>query len=145
MPVTGLKISVDELHLLLEAAYLYTDRMERDKAREIFEGVEELRPDAEIVAIGLGNLSLLEGKQTEALKHFKRALSLNPKSALVHAQLGDLYHCMGKKEEALAELKQAKELEPKGAAAEYADGVEKCIAAGIVYKGQKDAATAKKK
>jgi tetratricopeptide (TPR) repeat protein len=132
MPL-NIKLSTEELKLLLEAGYVLIDRREFAKAKEVFEGVVAVGQAADVARMGLAQVLMIEGNAKEAEKQLKEAAKANPKSAHVHAQLGELYHTMGKKEEALAALKQAEGLDPNGSAGRYARSVREAVEQGIAY------------
>ena len=130
-----LQLAPEELRLLLEAGYLATERREWVKAKEIFEGVQAIGRGADVAAVGLANLHLIQSNPKEAEKLLKDAIKSNPKNAYAHALLGELLHTLGKKEESLEILKKARDLGDP-AAAQMASAVEEAVTTGVAYKYQ---------
>jgi len=130
----NVKLSTEELRLLLETGYLLAERREWQKAKEVFEGVQALGQAAEVASMGLADLHLVLGNAKDAEKALKAALKASPQFALAHAQLGELCHTQGRKEEAIASLKKAEELDPQGTAGEFARSVLKVMDLGVAYK-----------
>lgn len=130
----NMKLSTEEVRLLLESGYLLMERREYAKAREVFEGVEAIGHGADVAQMGLATLHTIQGNTKEAEKLLRASIKTNAKNAYAHAQLGELLHTLGKKDEALASLKQAEDLDPQGPTGEYARSVKKAVDAGIGYK-----------
>jgi Tfp pilus assembly protein PilF len=132
----NVKLSEEELKFLLESGYLYIDRREFAKAKEVFEGVAATGQATDVARMGLANVLTIQGDTKEAEKQLREALKANPKNAHVQAQLGELLYITGKKEDAVAALKQAEALDPTGPAAKYARAVMAAIDEGTVYSYQ---------
>jgi tetratricopeptide (TPR) repeat protein len=116
----AVKVSTDELALMMEAGLIYRYAGKFREAREVFEGVRALRPQSEVPQIALGTVEFDEGRFQEAIRHYQKAISMNPRSAYAYAQLGEaqLFHM--DKQAARASLEKALELDPKGEPANLA-------------------------
>ncbi len=82
----------------------------RQEAARLYRRAERALP-AE-AAFRLGNLAMLEGKPTQAVGHFHRALRYSPDHALAHYHLALALESRGRAEEALPHLDRALELDP---------------------------------
>ena len=145
----NVKLTTEELRLLLETGYLLRERRELQKAKEVFEGVQALGQAADVASMGLADVLLVMGNVKDAEKALQAAIKASPKFALAHAQLGELYHTQGKKAEAVEELQKAESLDPQGTAGTFAKSVLKAVETGVDYKygipPEKKAAESKKK
>jgi len=108
------KISAQEIGLLLEAGFIYRYAGKFDKAREIFKGVRALRPKDEVPQIALGTVSFEEGQFDRAVEEYKQAIGLNPRSAYAYAQLGEAQMFLKQYSEASISLRKAAELDQAG-------------------------------
>lgn len=106
--------SYDEIALLMEAGFICRDANEFEQAKEIFEGVQALMPQHEIVDVALGTLEFHQGRFDAATRRYLQALEKNPRSAYAHAHLGEVYLFNLKREEARRHLRTAMELDPRG-------------------------------
>ena len=104
----------EELHALLEAAFLHRDARMWDHARDIFQGVRSLRPQSDLPEIGLGSVAFQQGKFELARKHYLRALERNPDSAFAQAQMAELALFERNKEKAREHAAEALRLDPDG-------------------------------
>ena len=66
----------------------------------------------------LGIALVPEGKNEEAISHYKMAIKINPDYALAHNNLGVALVAEGKNEEAISHYKMAIKLKPDFAAAQ---------------------------
>ena len=90
------------------------------EAREIFTGVQALRPDSEIPLVALGTVAFEEGNFPEAIKKYRDALRLKPGSAHAYAQLAEAQIFQRDTEGARASLAKAISLDPRGQTANFA-------------------------
>ncbi len=77
--------------------------------------VSRFGPVLSAVQSSLGDHYLIEGKCTEAVTAFQRAIELDPKDATSHNGLGNVYAALGRTDEAIAAFQCAIELDPKDA------------------------------
>jgi tetratricopeptide (TPR) repeat protein len=79
----------------------------RDKAKQIFEGLEALDPYDAYVQVCLGTIAMEDEDLELAEERFTQAILLNPSSAPALAYRGELRLQLGRKTEALADLAAA--------------------------------------
>ena len=132
MPL-NVTISEQELRGLLESGFLLRERMEFDKALEVFEGAVALRPDVEVAQLGLANMYEVTGRHKDAQAVLETLVKKNPKSAVAQLQLGEFFHTHGKKDEAKKALDQAMALDPNGPTGDAARATLAVIDQGIDY------------
>jgi tetratricopeptide (TPR) repeat protein len=112
--VWNVTVSNEELSLLLEAGFIYRDRNKFQEARDVFEGVQALLPQNEVIDVALGTVEFHQGHFDAAIKHYAKALEKNDRSAYAYAHLGEAYLFKLKKQEARRYLSKAIELDPRG-------------------------------
>src|SRR5262249_24715344 len=105
--VWAVKVSTDELALMMEAGLIYRYARDFREARDVFAGVRALRPQSEVPQIALGTVEFDEGRFQEAIRHYQKAISLNPRSAYAYAQLGEAQLFQMDKQAARASLEKA--------------------------------------
>jgi tetratricopeptide (TPR) repeat protein len=110
----NVNLSKEELALLLEAGFIYRDTNRFQEARDVFEGVQALLPQNEVVDVALGTVEFHQGHFDTAIKHYAKALEKNGRSAYAYAHLGEAYLFKLKKQEARQYLSKAIELDPRG-------------------------------
>ena len=86
MKFTEVKISDDELRVILEIGFLLREMSQFGEAAEIFRGAAELIPDSEVPLVGLGTVEFQQRNFVDAHQAYTRALEIKPQSlyALVH-------------------------------------------------------------
>jgi len=119
-PAPIVDVSTDDVVFLMEAGYIYLNMGRFQEAREIFEGVIEMRPDSDVPRVALGNVYHAQGKFLDAGKVHRETLKDMPNSARAHAGLAECLIFQKKTDEALKELKKVMELEPDSDVSEYA-------------------------
>ncbi len=110
----------EHLGLMMEAGYVYLGMQRFKEARDVFEGVASLAADSEIPLVAIGSVDFCQGKFTNAIRRYKKALKLNPESSYAMAYMGEALFFMGKKAEAMKQLEAVAKLEPGGKAADFA-------------------------
>jgi len=80
-------------------------------------------PSFSVVHNNLGIALVAEGKNEEAISHYKMAIKLNPDYALAHNNLGSALVTEGKNEEAISHYKMAIKFHPDYAEAYYNLGI----------------------
>jgi tetratricopeptide (TPR) repeat protein len=112
--------SSDDVVFLMEAGYIYLNMGRFKEAKDIFEGVCEIRPDSDVPRVALGNVYHAQGKFLDAAKIHRDTLKDMPNSARAHAGLAECLVFQKKTAEAVQELKKAIELEPESDVGAYA-------------------------
>ena len=77
---------------------------------------EELNPNNADGYVERGNICHEEGKKTNAISNFYKAIELNPKLATAYVGRGNVYYDQGEKTKAIKDYSKAIELNPN-----YAD------------------------
>lgn len=113
-------VSTDDVVFLMEAGYIYLNMGRFKEAKEIFEGVIEMRPESDVPRVALGNVFHAQGKFLDAAKVHRDTLKDMPSSSRAHAGLAECLIFQKKTDEALTELKKAVELDPTGEVSNYA-------------------------
>ncbi|MCI0625734.1 MAG: tetratricopeptide repeat protein [Acidobacteria bacterium] len=115
--------SHEEIALLMEAGFICRDANNFEEAREIFEGVQAMLPQSEVVDVALGTIEFHQGRFDSATRRYLQALEKNPRSAYAHAHLGEVYLFKMKQDEARRHLRAAIELDPRGDFGKLARGL----------------------
>jgi tetratricopeptide (TPR) repeat protein len=110
----------ENLGLMMEAGYVYLGMQRFKEARDVFEGVTSLAPESEIPLIALGSVDFCQGKFTNAIRRYKKALKLDAESLYAKAYMGEALFFRGKKAEAVKQLEEVNRLDPKGRAGDFA-------------------------
>ena len=109
-----IRVSSEELSLLMEAGLIYRCCKKFREARDVFEGVRALRPESEVPEIALGTVSFEAGDFADAIRHYQRAIEINARSAYAYAHLGEAQLFRNDAVNAHVSLQRALELDPKG-------------------------------
>jgi|SRR6516165_2524974 superkiller protein 3 len=118
-----IRVTAEEVALLMEAGLIYRYSGKFDEARDTFKGVRVLRPDSEIPEIALGTVSFAEGHFKEAIDLYQKAIQMNPRSAYAYAHLGEAEAFMKDQNSARRSLNKALELDPRGQYGSLARGL----------------------
>lgn len=86
----------------------------RDKAKDIFLGLEALDPYDAYFQVCLGTIALEDGDDEEAEARFTHALFINPASVPALAYRGELRLKLGRRQEGVDDLVACLERDPKG-------------------------------
>lgn len=115
-------IAIDRSNLgvMMEAGYIYLGMQRFKEARDVFEGVISMAPDSEIPLVALGSVDFCQGKFTNAIRNYKKAIKINPEGIYAQAYMGEALFFMGKKEEALKQLEEVHKKDPSGKAGDFA-------------------------
>lgn len=108
------------LGLMMEAGYVYLGMQRFKEARDVFEGVTSMAAESEIPLIAMGSVDFCQGKFTNAIRRYKKALKINSESAYALAYMGETLYFMGKKEEAIKQLEAAIKIDGQGKAGDFA-------------------------
>ena len=106
--------SHEEISLLMEAGFISRDANDFQQAKEIFEGIQALLPQSELVDVALGTVEFHQGHFDSATRHYLRALEKNPRSAYAHAHLGEVCLFNMQQDAARDHLRASIELDPRG-------------------------------
>jgi tetratricopeptide (TPR) repeat protein len=82
----------------------------------------QIRPGYAIAHLNLGVISAREGKLTQAMQHYKKALSYNPYSVKANYNLGGIYFRQNKLTDAVTYYSKALDLDPEMSQANYMMG-----------------------
>ncbi|MBI2341926.1 MAG: tetratricopeptide repeat protein [Deltaproteobacteria bacterium] len=126
-----ISIEREHLGLMMEAGYVYLGMQRFKEARDVFEGVTSLAPESEIPLVALGSVDFCQGKFTNAIRRYKKALKINPQSTYALAYMGEALFFMGKKAEAVKQLNEVNKLEPVGKASDFAKALLDAISKGF--------------
>ncbi|MBI2974642.1 MAG: tetratricopeptide repeat protein [Deltaproteobacteria bacterium] len=126
-----ISIEREHLGLMMEAGYVYLGMQRFKEARDVFEGVTSLAPESEIPLVALGSVDFCQGKFTNAIRRYKKALKINPQSTYALAYMGEALFFMGKKAEAVKQLNEVNKLEPAGKASDFAKALLDAISKGF--------------
>lgn len=118
------------LAIMMEAGYVYLGMQRFKESRDVFEGVASLASDSEIPQIALGSVDFCQGKFTNAIKHYKKALKVDSMSLYALAYMGEALLFMGKKNEALKQLEEVSKADIKGRAGDFARALIDAVAKG---------------
>jgi len=113
-------IERSNLGLMMEAGYIYLGMQRFKEARDVFEGVASLAGDSEIPLVALGSVDFCQGKFTNAIRHYKKAIKLNPDGLYAQAYMGEALFFMGKKGEAIRQLEEVHKKDASGKAGDFA-------------------------
>lgn len=102
-----LKSEPNNVGLLLDLAYAYTNAEKFDKAVEIYKKVIKDYPNNETGYVGYGYALLFSGKTQEAIKQFEASLKIKPDNALVYFELGEIYLDLDEFEKAIEYFNKA--------------------------------------
>lgn len=109
----GLKVYPDNLYLLRNLAYLYSNRDMIDKAIELNQKIVELDPNGAEDFKKLGNLYLKNDDVDAAIEAYETASTLNPEDQEVNNILSQLYSQTGNDDAALERLEKLREQDPE--------------------------------
>lgn len=121
----------EHLGLMMEAGYVYLGMQRFKEARDVFEGVASLAPESEIPLVAIGSVDFCQGKFTNAIRRYKKALKLNPQSTYAMAYMGEALFFMGKKSDAVKHLEEVSGIEPNGKAGDFARALLDAIKKGF--------------
>ena len=124
-------LSREELGVMMEAGYVYLGMQRFREARDVFEGVISLAPESEIPYIAAGSVDFCQGKFTNAIRRYKKALKLIPDSVYAMAYMGEAVFFMGKKAEAVKILNDVSARDPDGKAGDFARALLSAINEGF--------------
>ena len=106
-----------------DAAVIYTERGELQKALQHLEKVVQLQPDSPAAHYNFGTALSSTGQATEAVEQYRHALRLRPDYAVAHNNLGHALLALKKPDEAEQQFRESVRLDPMNAGAHYNIGM----------------------
>jgi serine/threonine protein kinase/tetratricopeptide (TPR) repeat protein len=92
--------------------YYYHGRLEYDKAIEQFETALKLQPSNSDVIVGIASVRRRQGRASEALEHFLKAIEVDPRATTAHYNVGETYGLLRRYAEADRSYSRAMSLAP---------------------------------
>jgi tetratricopeptide (TPR) repeat protein len=102
-----------------DAAVIYTEMGQLDKAARHLQTVVQQQPDSPTAHYNLGTTLSSMGSAASAVAEYQHALRLRPDYALAHNNLGHALLSMGRTNEADYHFREAARLDPRNASAHY--------------------------
>jgi len=96
----------DRLQARTRWAALILDQRRLEEARRAWVEILQQQPDNDQALLGLGAISLLEGRPAAALIHLQAAQAVNPSDALIRLYLGLALQALDRPEQAAAEFER---------------------------------------
>ena len=116
-------VTSEELHVVAEAGIVYREAGKLKEAREVFAGLQAMRPQHDLPEILLGTVRFREQDFAQAIGHYQKALELNPHSALAYANQAEAEMFRHEFEAARESCRKAIELDADGEAGAHARGL----------------------
>ncbi|HET6271341.1 MAG TPA: protein kinase [Bacteroidota bacterium] len=95
--------------------YYYHGRLEYDKAIGEFEAALKLQPNNVDVIVGIASVRRRQGRASEALDHFLKAIEVDPRATTAHYNVGETYGLLRRYADADRNYSRAISLAPDGA------------------------------
>lgn len=92
---TALQINPNNRMVASEIVGIYEDRGDRDDGLSFLKDLYGAHPDADGLAVGIGQILIGQGKDFEAVPFLETAARTSPDPAFHYAELGDIYGRMG--------------------------------------------------
>ena len=112
--------TADELQLLAECGVVLREAGRYGEAREVFQGLCELRGQSATPYVELAKTYMQEGDLAGAEKQFRRALTVEPQNAHAWASLMELAFFKKDSTGVRTNAQKAMELDPAGPSGEFA-------------------------
>lgn len=106
MKFTDVKLSDEELRLILEGGFLLRELGKFEEAAEIFRGAAELIPESEVALVGLGTVEFQQRNFAEAHAAYQRALQIKPNSLYARVHRAEAWLFERQREQAEQELNE---------------------------------------
>ena len=100
MKFIDVKISDEELRVILETGFLLREMSQFTEAAEIFRGAAELIPDSEVPLVGLGTVEFQQRNFAAAHESYLRALEIKPQSLYARVHQAEAWLFQGERERA---------------------------------------------
>ena len=97
----------DHFNLRNDAALIYAELAQPQKALEHFEAARRLKPDAASTALNVGTALESLGRREDAAAAYQDALRLDPSYSLAHVRLGTMFYRQGQRDSAISEYANA--------------------------------------
>lgn len=102
----------DHVNLRNDAASIYMDLRQPDKALEQFLAARRLNPRAPAAVYNVGTALEMLGRRDEALETYRAAVELDANYAAAYLRIGAIYYLSGSTRDAIVEYKKGLELAP---------------------------------
>lgn len=106
MRFSDVKVSDEELRVILEIGFLLREMSKFNEAAQIFRGVTELIPDSDVPLVGLGTVEFQQRNFAEAHDAYERALNIKPASLYARVHRAEAWLFEGMRDRAEEELRQ---------------------------------------
>lgn len=106
MKLSHVKASDEELRVALEAGFILREMNRLDQAEEVFRGVGDLMPDADVPRVALGTIFLQRGQFAEAREIYDDVLRQQPSSLYARVHRAEAMLFQGERDVAEVELQQ---------------------------------------
>jgi predicted Zn-dependent protease len=92
---SALQINPNNRMVASEIVGVYEDRGDREEGLAFLKDLYTSHPDADGLAVGIGQILVGQGKEYEAVPYLETAAKSSPDPAFHYAELGDIYGRMG--------------------------------------------------
>ncbi len=104
MKLRDIRPPFDEMRLLLESGFVLRAAGRFDEAADVFRGVHELLPEADVPLVALGSLAFQKGDFAAAQNYCEEALRRQPASLYARLHRAEALLMRQQQEEAVTEL-----------------------------------------
>lgn len=112
MKLEEVKVSDEELRVMLETGLILRQAGRLDEAEKIFFGVRELVPESDVPLVALSSIAVRRGDFEEALRLCEEALRNEPNSLFAQVNHAEILLYQKKTDEAEIELREIIENNP---------------------------------
>ncbi len=116
---TQIRVNPDYAAIRNDAALLYIENGQADRAVPHFEQVTRLEPHSAAAQFNLGNALEAAGKRQEAVARYREAVKLDPTYVRAHAALANALFLQGQAKEATAHYRELARLDPTSLEAHF--------------------------
>jgi tetratricopeptide (TPR) repeat protein len=106
MKFIDVKVSDEELRVILEIGYVLREMSHFTEAAEIFRGAAELIPDSDVPFVGLGTVEFQQRNFDAAHEAYQRALEIKPSSLYARVHQAEAWLFEGERQRAEEELNE---------------------------------------
>jgi predicted Zn-dependent protease len=115
MKLNQIKPTDDELRVILEIGFALRIVKRLDEAAEVFQGVAQLLPEADVPRVALATIDIDRGRFVEAQTACEEALRFNPESLYARVHRAEALLLQRRRVEAEAELNAVISADPQSA------------------------------
>ena len=112
MKLEEVKVTDEELRVMLESGLVLREAGRIDEAEEIFQGVRELVPASDVPLVALSSIAVRRGDFEAALRLCEEALKIEPGSLFARVNHAEILLYQKRTVEAEAELREIVENNP---------------------------------